>query len=258
MTADAAKPWDARLYDDKHAFVWKHGASLVELLDPKPGERILDLGCGTGHLTAQLAAAGAEVIGIDQDPAMIEKARQCYPELRFEIADAREFAVPEPVDAVFSNAVLHWVRPPEAAVRRIHAALKPGGRMVVEFGGKGNVGRVIGSVKRQLARFAGEAAVGTVPNWYYPSIAEYTALLEQSGLEPISAVLFDRMTRLEGHDGHRNWISMFVRAGVEAIAEDRREEFFAAVEDELRGELYRDGAWHADYRRLRVVAKRNV
>ena len=108
-----------------------------------------------------------------------------------------------------------------------------------------------------LAQYdVGIGYVGAVPNWYYPSIAEYTALLEQSGLEPISAVLFDRMTRLEGDDGHRNWISMFVRAGVDAIPAERREEFFAAVEEELRGDLYRDGAWYADYRRLRVVAKR--
>jgi SAM-dependent methyltransferase len=179
MTADAAKPWDARLYDDKHAFVWKHGASLVELLEPKPGERIVDLGCGTGHLTAQLAAAGAEVIGIDQDPAMIDKARQCYPELRFEIADAREFAVPEPV-----------------------------------------------------------------------------GLLELAGLEATNAVLFPRLTKLEGADGLRNWISMFVGAAVAAIPGERREAFFAAIEDEVRDELYRHGSWYADYRRLRLVARR--
>lgn len=256
MTADAAKPWDARLYDDKHAFVWKHGASLVELLEPKPGERILDLGCGTGHLTAQLAAAGAEVIGLDQDPAMIDQARRSYPTLRFEIADAREFAVPEPVDAVFSNAVLHWVRPPEAAARRIHAALKLGGRFVAEFGGKGNVGRIVAALRTAVGRFAGAEAVRLIPDWYYPSIAEYTGLLELAGLEATNAVLFPRLTKLEGADGLRNWISMFVGAAVAAVPGERREAFFASIEDEVRGELYRDGSWYADYRRLRLVARR--
>src|SRR5262249_35803441 len=85
----ATNAWDARLYDDKHAFVWKQGAALLDLLAPKANERILDLGCGTGHLTDQLAAAGAEVIGIDSAASMIDQARRTYPHLRFEIADAR-------------------------------------------------------------------------------------------------------------------------------------------------------------------------
>src|SRR5690242_15677096 len=123
--------WDAALYDDKHAFVWKQAASLLELLAPQPGERVLDLGCGTG----QLAAAGAEVVGLDHSPAMVEQARRLYPQLRFELGDARRFAFAKPFDAVFSNAALHWVREPEAAIACIRDALKPGGRFVAEFGG---------------------------------------------------------------------------------------------------------------------------
>src|SRR5215472_15701174 len=98
--------WDAALYDTSHAFVWKYGASVLELLAPQPGERVLDLGCGTGHLTAQIAAAGAEVVGLDLSPAMIDQARQAYPALRFVAGDARDFAFDEPFDAVFSNAAL--------------------------------------------------------------------------------------------------------------------------------------------------------
>src|SRR5207237_8143924 len=120
--------WDAGLYDAKHAFVWKYGASLIELLAPKPGERILDLGCGTGHLTAQLAAAGADVLGIDNSPAMIEQARREYPKLRFGLADARDFHFVEPFDAVYSNAVLHWVQEPERVITCVRQGLKPGGR----------------------------------------------------------------------------------------------------------------------------------
>src|SRR2546423_15463085 len=139
MAEPPPRGWDPGLYDGKHAFVWQYGASLVELLQPRPGERILDLGCGTGHLTAQLAAAGANVLGIDSDAAMIEQARKAYPALHFEQRDARDFHFDEPFDAVFSNAVLHWIKEPERVIVCLRRALKPGGRFVAEFGGRGNV-----------------------------------------------------------------------------------------------------------------------
>src|SRR5262249_37129739 len=146
--------WDAALYDAKHAFVWKHGESLIELLAPRPGERVLDLGCGTGHLTARLAAAGAEGVGLDQSPAMTEQARRAYPQVPFVEADARDFDLKEPFDAVFSNATLHWVREPGRVVACVARALKPGGRFVAEFGGKGNV-RALAAGLGHAARTAG-------------------------------------------------------------------------------------------------------
>src|SRR5215210_3625072 len=100
------REWDAGLYDDKHSFVWKHGASLVELLAPRPGERVLDLGCGTGHLTAAMSAAGASVVGLDQSEEMLAQARFAFPALEFMRGDARDFRFDEPFDAVFSNATL--------------------------------------------------------------------------------------------------------------------------------------------------------
>src|SRR5262249_35286620 len=135
--------WDPALYEDKHAFVWRHGASLVELLAPQPGEHVLDLGCGTGHLTAAIAKAGACVVGIDQSPEMIAQARKHYPNLRFESGDARRLAFAEEFDALFSNAVLHWISEAELVVQSVARALKPGGRFVAEFGGKGNVRAII-------------------------------------------------------------------------------------------------------------------
>ncbi len=109
--SDAAS-WNANLYDAKHGFVWKYGSDVVSLLAPQPGERILDLGCGTGHLTAQIAESGARVVGVDQSPEMVLAARAAYPKLKFEVADARELKFDQEFDAVFSNAVLHWIHEP--------------------------------------------------------------------------------------------------------------------------------------------------
>jgi trans-aconitate 2-methyltransferase len=249
--AEPATGWDPGLYDGKHAFVWQYGASLLELLAPKPGERILDLGCGTGHLTAQIADRGADVLGIDSDEAMIEQARRGYPKIRFERQDARDFHFSEPFDAVFSNAVLHWIREPERAIACVRRALKAGGRFVAEFGGKGNVRQIV----EALVKVAETLGCGTpaLP-WYYPGIAEYTSLLERHGLEVTFATLFDRPTPLEGEQGLRNWVTMFARDVLRQLPSERHEDYLRALETALRPSLYDDGQWHADYRRLRIVA----
>jgi trans-aconitate 2-methyltransferase len=246
--------WNAGLYDQRHSFVYQHGADLLELLAPRAGERILDLGCGTGHLTAQIAARGAEVLGLDASAEMIEQARKNHPQLSFEIADATRFEVTEPFDAVFSNAVLHWVKPPEKAVERIAAALKPGGRFVAEFGGKGNVAAILAGVNRAVSAVLGRDA-GDVNPWYFPSVGEYTSMLETNGLGVHYAALFDRPTPLEdGEQGMANWLTMFGAPCFAMLAEADRPSAVAAAVEQTRPKLYRDGQWTADYRRLRVVA----
>src|SRR5215217_4859847 len=122
--------WDSSLYDESFGIISAFGAGVVELLAPRPGERIVDLGCGTGALTAEIAAAGAEIVGIDASEAMIDRARELYPQLRFEVAKGEEFTLEYPVDAVFSSAALHWMSPPEAVAASVARALKPGGRFV--------------------------------------------------------------------------------------------------------------------------------
>jgi trans-aconitate 2-methyltransferase len=245
------KRWDAHQYDAKHSYVWEHGAALLDLLRPQPGQRVLDLGCGTGHLTAQLAAAGAEVLGIDRSAEMIAQARRNHPQLRFQVADARDFSFPAPFDAVLSNAVLHWIRPPEQVVGCVRRALKPGGRFVAEFGGRGNVRAVLAALEEAARR------VGCPPfvnSWYFPSVGEYASLLEAGGLEVTFASLFDRPTRLEGEFGLRHWVEMFAGDFLKGVAKGQREELFRQIEEEARPALYREGTWFADYRRLRVVA----
>jgi trans-aconitate methyltransferase len=250
----ASAKWNAGLYDSKHDFVWKYGSDLVSLLAPQAGERILDLGCGTGHLTAEIAAAGAQVAGVDRSAEMVAAARRAYPDLKFEIADARELGFREEFDAVFSNAVLHWIHEPERALQGIWKALRPGGRFVAEFGGKGNIRAMVAAFDQAMMEL-GAAKPGEVRPWYYPSVGEYATLAERAGFEVRFITLFDRPTKLsDGPAGLRNWITMFSGDYLAKAGAARQEEFFRTVEDLLRPKFFRDGDWWADYRRLRLVA----
>jgi trans-aconitate 2-methyltransferase len=248
--------WNAGLYDNNFSFIWEYGSNLIDLLDPQPGESVLDIGCGTGHLTRAIADRGARVIGTDYSAAMIEQARANYPDFRFEVADASDFSLDEPVDAIFSNAVFHWVRDQEGAAACIQRALKPGGRLVAEFGGKGNVGKVIEATISAM-QDAGYSTGAERNPWYYPSIAEHATLLERHGLETTSAVLFDRPTLLDGGEaGLSLWLEMFGDSFFANTPSDTRQEIVAAIEQRLRPDLFHDGSWYADYRRLRIVARR--
>jgi SAM-dependent methyltransferase len=232
-----AKTWDPRIYDQRHHYVTDYGASLVAMLAPKAGERILDLGCGTGRLTNEIAQAGAQILGIDSSPDMVAEARRQYPALEFMVADGTSFRTDAPFDAVFSNAALHWMKPPEKVVETMAAALKPGGRVVLEMGGKGNTASIV--------------AIAPEHPWYYPSIGEYASLLERHGLLAETAALFPRPTAVEGETGLRDWLRMFASS---FLPEDRIPEMEAA----LRPKLYRDGAWYIDYVRLRMTARKTA
>ena len=145
--------WDPRTYDERFGFVSGYGRGLVDVLDPRPGERVLDLGAGTGHLAAEIADRGSRIVGVDADELMVATARSEHPGVTFRVADARTFSVEAPMDAVFSNAALHWVPCADqpAVLARVRAALRTGGRFVAEMGGAGNV--------TALVRAADEACV---------------------------------------------------------------------------------------------------
>ena len=246
--------WDAKLYDDKHSFVWEKGKGVVELLAPKPGERILDLGCGTGHLTAEIAAVGALTVGIDQSADMIAQARRQFPDLRFEVCDAREIPFTGEFDAVFSNAALHWIPEAEKVIRGVARALKPSGRFVAEMGGKGNIRRLVEAIAG-ACRVVGLDSGAATEAWYYPSIGEYSGLLEKHGLEVRQAALFERPTRLEdGEKGLEAWLRMFRRVILDRLPAAEQNAFLREVERQARPELVQDGVWELDYRRLRIVA----
>ena len=145
-----AKSWDVERYEAGYSFVWSYGSKVVDLLDPKPGERILDLGCGTGRLTAEIASRDAKVIGLDSSPEMIAQSRINYPDLEFMLADGAHFSLPDPLDAVFSNATLHWIPgPPRRGCLRLSQPCVRAGRFVAEFGARGNVRVILRAVARR-------------------------------------------------------------------------------------------------------------
>ncbi|RKQ28440.1 class I SAM-dependent methyltransferase [Oceanobacillus halophilus] len=244
--------WNPKLYDEKHSFVSKFGRDLIELLNPKEEERILDLGCGTGDLTKELTSYDTEVIGVDKSEKMIQKAKEKYPDIPFHVQDATSLKFEREFDAVFTNATLHWVKPPEQALQQIYQVLKKGGRFVAEFGGKGNVQIITNEINFQIK----ENGINYKPEnfpWYFPSIGEYTKLMEEIGFSVTFAYHFDRPTLLDGEDGLRNWLEMFGNSLLHGIDEDRKHSILWKAENRLKESLYHSGDWIADYKRIRVV-----
>ncbi len=249
----APQYWDAALYDDKHHFVSDFGEEMLGLLAPLAGERILDLGCGTGHLTQKIASAGAQVVGLDSAETMIAQARANYPDLTFVVGDGADFAFDEPFDAVFSNAALHWMKAnPPAVVASIARALRPQGRLVLEMGGKYNVAHIWGALSDALES-AGHPRPAESP-WYFPSMGEYASLLEANGFFVRYATHFRRPTPLQGEAGMRHWLAMFTNNMLQALPPAQQESIVSDVEKRLRPALYQDGQWVADYVRLRMIA----
>lgn len=248
--------WSADLYQEKHSFVFEYGEELIDFLNPKYKERILDLGCGSGQLTKLISKSGASVVGIDNSKEMISAAKKKYPDLHFLVKDATNFQFEKPFDAIFSNAVLHWVRNCESAILSMRKNLKIGGRLVVEFGGKGNVQIIIDQIKISL-RARGFVKNANIENWYFPSISEYSSLLEKNGFEVEFAHLYDRLTELaDNENGIRDWIEMFGSSFFADIPEEDKNDILEEVQNNVREKCFIDGKWIADYKRIRVLARK--
>lgn len=248
------KKWDAKLYDDKHSFVFNYGEDLVQLLDPKSGERILDVGCGTGYLTNLIAESNALVTGIDNSQEMIDKAKKEYANLDFEVLSATDFHFEKKFDAIFSNAALHWVLEKEKAIDCMYENLKTNGRLVFEMGGKGNVESIVSAIRNALIKF-GAKEKANINIWYFPSLSEYTSLLEAKGFRVTYATHYDRETELKDTaNGIKDWIKMFGGSFLKNMDENITDKLLTEIQESLRPTNFRDGKWYADYKRLRVVA----
>ncbi len=253
-TATVNTNWNAHLYDNKHSFVFKYGEGLVEALSPQPGERILDLGCGTGYLAGVIASYGATVVGIDSSLEMITKAKAQHPALKFKVQSATEFYFDENFDAIFSNAVLHWVLQKEMAIDCMYRNLKKSGRIVLEMGGKYNVEKIIAALQNSLIKH-GLPENAAISLWYFPSLSEYTGLLEKRGFRVTYAAHFNRETKLDDTaNGIKDWIKMFGSSFLKGIDETLVDTILNEVQENLKPTHYRNGEWYADYKRLRVIA----
>ncbi|MEI9951584.1 MAG: class I SAM-dependent methyltransferase [Pseudomonadota bacterium] len=245
--------WNPTLYDDRAAFVSELATELVVWLRPRAGERILDLGCGTGTLTAQIARQGARVMGVDRSTAMIQSAQEKYADLSFQVADGQDLTYAAEFDAVFSNAALHWMPRAADVLRGVERALVPGGRFVAEFGGAGCVQTVVDAVAEILREWQIDPA--PYLSWFFPSPGRYAGLLEAHGLVPRELRYFERPTPVAGADGLAAWLALFQADLMNALG-DRWPELCRQASQRCQSKLFRDGQWWLDYVRLRVVASK--
>lgn len=249
MTA-ADDAWSAGRYEAHARFVSDLGAPVVTLLDPKPGERILDLGCGDGALTEALVRAGAEVVGVDASPDMVAATRARG--LEADVADGHALEFDREFDAVFSNAALHWMTRPDAVIAGVARALKPGGRFVAELGGQGNVAAIRTAL---IVALEGRGVTTDLSEiWYFPSAAEHEERLEAAGFVVEEIALIPRPTPVIS--GMQAWLETLAAPALALLPEPERAGARDRVAALLRPALCdAHGRWVADYMRLRFRAR---
>lgn len=214
--------WNSKLYDQSHDFVAKYGEGILSYLQSKTHETILDLGCGTGDLTKQIYNTGAKVIGVDNSGEMIEQAKTKFPQIEFFQMDAKALKLDVAFDAIFSNAVLHWIPEKEIVIKNMYSVLKPGGRIVLEFGGKGNNELMLKELRHSFLQ-RGYIKNAEIDFWYYPSIAEYATELEMRNFRVTHAEHFDRFTPLKSNSGIKDWFTMFGENFFTGISKNEKE-----------------------------------
>jgi trans-aconitate methyltransferase len=247
----AAQSWDPATYARHARFVSDLGSPVVELLAPRPGERILDLGCGDGALTKKLVDLGCEVVAVDSSAPQIEAARKLG--LNAQVIDAETLPFSDEFDAVFSNAVLHWITNADPMIAAVYRSLKPGGRFVAECGGAGCVQKIRTALVEALERrgIDGEARVP----WYFPTPDDYAARLARAGFRVDTIALIPRPTPLPGDV--IGWLETFAHSFLHGLSNPAREEYLQEVRTTLEPQLRDDtGTWVADYVRLRFTATR--
>jgi trans-aconitate methyltransferase len=244
-----AQTWDPERYARNARFVADLGMPVVELLAPKNGEHILDLGCGDGALTEKLVSMGCTVIGVDGSSEQVAAARarglDCH------VMDGEQLTFNNAFDAVFSNAALHWMKRADAVIAGVWRALKPGGRFVAECGGYGCVATIEGALVAALNRRGIDGARANP--WYFPTTEDYGARLQRQGFRVDSIALIPRPTPLPGDI--TGWLETFAQSFTAALPAGERPAFIDEVKEAVRPKLCdAQGNWSADYVRLRFAA----
>lgn len=244
--------WNAQGYTKDFQFVHQYGEDVLNLLDIEKGTKIIDLGCGNGVLTKKISDMGADVIGIDASEDMLKVARANYPELTFIQNDAVGFTLLEPVDSIFSNAVFHWIDNQDELLESISNALKMNGYLVCEFGGYGCAETIHSALQKAFEK----RGLSYKRTFYFPTIGEYTPILEKHSLKVLYAILFDRKTALNGEDGMKDWIEMFITKPFQNIDKTLTDIIITEAIQNLKPILYEDGIWYVDYVRIRLKAQK--
>ena len=248
-----ASGWDAENYSQNFTFVPAYGRELVDILRPEKDEKILDLGCGTGVLTSEIATQCREVIGVDRDANMITHAKRAYPHIQFLRRDAGHLNLAQSFDAVFSNAALHWMKL-EEVFPEVAKVLNPSGRLVVEMGGIGNIAAIEKAIDEAFKKLSIDSSKIEKP-WHFRTPAETASLLERNHFEVRYMHLYDRPTHLpSGTGGLLGWMKMFAGSFLKFVPLAEHERFLNEIEKAAKPALWKDGAWYADYRRFHFVA----
>ena len=244
--------WNADKYTADFSFVHQYGNGVIDLIDSDKVQTVLDLGCGNGALSKALSDKGFSVTGIDASEELLNIAGKNYPDIQFFKEDATNFELNQPVDAVFSNAVFHWIdreKQPDM-LKCVYNALNESGQFVFELGGYGN-NKLI---HNELDKIFSEYGYSYKMPFYFPTIGEYSALLEKAGFEVRYAVLFDRPTELKGSNGLKDWINMFIKTPFTNVDDNNRDVIINKAVENLYDTLYKNGIWYSDYVRLRMKA----
>ena len=243
--------WNVVLYDDKHDFVAEYGKGLLEFVPENKKQSILDLGCGTGNLTSQLANYADTVIGIDSSENMVEKAQKQYAGIKFMVCDALALPCEKQFDIVFSNAVFHWIADHDALLKQIRKVLKPKGLLVCEFGAKGNIATIENAFRNACHDFGYEYN----SRFNFQTSDQFADLLEKNGFVIDQIYDYARPTPLKDTDrGLANWMKQFFASDLERMPEKVQDEVIEKVEILTKESLWNGNEWIADYRRLRGIA----
>ena len=245
--------WNAQNYQLTCGRVTEHGTKLVDILRKMRRGKVLDLGCGTGVLTSEIAKLSDEVIGLDASVAMVEKAKATYPDIKFVVMDACNMTWENYFNIVFSNAVLHFIKNQNILLNNIHKVLTQNGMFVCEFGASGNMAALLDVVAQACTKRGKSYSL----RFYYPSEDEYRTLLKEHGFFVESIFTYDLDTRLvEGAQGLRNWINQIFSIEMDWFEAHEWDDVLAEIEYALRPTQWDGSNWHLLNRRLQVVARK--